>query len=108
MGYDNQEMQQIESANVVKNATLCAQYRAEFPVTERFTYLNHAAVAPLPRRTAQAMQAFAEDACVNGSFHYPDWMANCDAVRTAGARLVNAQTSEIAFVKNTSEGIATV
>lgn len=108
MGYDNQEMQQIESANVAKTATLCAQYRAEFPVTERFTYLNHAAVAPLPRRTAKAMQEFAEDACLNGSFHYPAWMATCDAVRTAAARLVNASESEIAFVKNTSEGIATV
>jgi cysteine desulfurase / selenocysteine lyase len=108
MGYDNQAMQPIELSGVAKDTTLCEQYRAEFPVTERFTYLNHAAVAPLPRRTARAMQEFAEDACLNGSFHYPDWTATYDAARKVAARLVNASASEIAFVKNTSEGIATV
>jgi selenocysteine lyase/cysteine desulfurase len=108
MGYDNQPMHQTELSGVAKNTTLSAQYRAEFPVTERFTYLNHAAVAPLPRRTATAMQEFAEDACLNGSFHYPAWMATCEGVRASAARLVNASAGEIAFVKNTSEGIATV
>ncbi len=108
MGYDNQAMQHTESKNVVKDTTLSAQYRGEFPVTERFTYLNHAAVAPLPRRTAKALQDFAEDACQNGSFHYPAWMANCEAVRVAAGRLMNASAREIAFIKNTSEGIATV
>ena len=108
MGYDNQEMQPSMMAGVAETTTLWKQYRAEFPVTERFTYLNHAAVAPLPRRTADAMREFSEDACLNGSFHYPAWLANCDAVRHAAARLVNASPGEIAFIKNTSEGIATV
>jgi selenocysteine lyase/cysteine desulfurase len=108
MGYDNQQMHPIELGGVANTTTLARQYHAEFPVSERFTYLNHAAVSPLPRRTARAMQEFAEDACLNGSFHYPDWMATCDAARNAAARLVNASASEIAFVKNTSEGIATV
>lgn len=94
--------------DVAKTTTLWKEYRAEFPVTERFTYLNHAAVSPLPRRTADAMREFSEDACLNGSFHYPVWMANSEAARHAAARLVNASASEIAFVKNTSEGIATV
>ena len=108
MGYDNQPMHQIELSGVAESTTLSAQYRSEFPVAERYTYLNHAAVAPLPRRTARAMQEFAEDACLNGSFHYPTWMATCESVRTAAACLVNATPSEIAFIKNTSEGIATV
>lgn len=108
MGYDNQEMQKPIMPNVAETTTLWKKYRAEFPVTERFTYLNHAAVAPLPRRTADAIRVFAEDACLNGSAHYQDWMATCEAARTAAARLVNASSSEIAFVKNTSEGIATV
>ena len=108
MGYDNQKMQNSIVPDVAQNTTLWKEYRAEFPVTERFTYLNHAAVAPLPRRTANAMQAFAEDACLNGSAHYPFWMATCESARNAAARLVNASASEIAFAKNTSEGIATV
>jgi cysteine desulfurase / selenocysteine lyase len=87
---------------------IAARWRHEFPVTEHLVYLNHAAVAPLPRRSAEAMKGQAEDACLHGSLHYPDWMAACDGVRDATARLVNASPGEIALVKNTSEGIATV
>ena len=31
---------------------LWREYREEFPVTDQLIYLNHAAVAPLPRRAA--------------------------------------------------------
>mgnify|MGYP001435538842 CR=1 FL=1 len=87
---------------------IAAQWRHEFPVTEKLIYLNHAAVAPLPRRAADAMQRMAEDGCLHGSLHYDQWMAACDGVRSGAARLANADASEIAIVKNTSEGIATV
>ena len=87
---------------------LWARYRAEFPVTDNLIYLNHAAVAPLPRRTADAMRAMAEDGCLYGSLHYDRWMATCEAVRSSTARLIGAEPGEIALVKNTSEGIATV
>jgi selenocysteine lyase/cysteine desulfurase len=83
-------------------------YRDQFPVTERLIYLNHAAVAPLPLRTAKAMQDFAQDALDYGSFHYEKWLDTYDRLRVAAARLIGAERSEIAIVKNTSEGIATV
>ena len=103
MGYDNQPMHGASSG-----IPLWQAWRGEFPVTEKLVYLNHAAVAPLPRRTAKAMQDLAEDACLNGSFHYPDWLTTYEGCRAAAARLVNATPAEIAFIKNTSEGIATV
>jgi cysteine desulfurase / selenocysteine lyase len=87
---------------------IAARWRHEFPVTGNLIYLNHAAVAPLPRRAAEAMKQQAEDACLHGSLHYPKWMEACEGVRTAAARLANADPGEIALVKNTSEGIATV
>src|SRR5690606_18468591 len=34
---------------------------AEFPLEPGLVYLNHAAVAPWPRRTADAVRAFAEE-----------------------------------------------
>ncbi len=80
----------------------------EFPVTERLIYLNHAAVAPLPRRSANAMKNMAEDGCLHGSLHYKEWMETCEGARSAAARLVGATPGEIALIKNTSEGIATV
>lgn len=88
--------------------TLWHQYRSEFPVTEKLIYLNHAAVAPLPRCSALAMQALAEDALNFGSLHYDQWLDTYEALRTAAARLIGADRGEIAIVKNTSEGIATI
>jgi len=87
---------------------LWEQYRDQFPVTKNLVYLNHAAVGPLSRRAAEAMQWQAQDALDYGSLHYQQWMATCEGVRSAAATMINASPGEIALVKNTSEGIATV
>jgi cysteine desulfurase / selenocysteine lyase len=87
---------------------LWQQYRDQFPVTARLIYLNHAAVTPLCRPAAEAMQYLAQDALDFGSEHYSEWMATCEGVRVSTAALINATPAEIAIVKNTSEGIATV
>ncbi len=87
---------------------LHSSYRQEFPVAQELIYLNHAAVTPLCRRASEAMKNFADDSCRYGSLHYSDWMESYAGLRQAAARLINASPGEIAIVKNTSEGIATV
>lgn len=87
---------------------LTVNRRGEFPVTRRLIYLNHAAVAPLSRRAAEAMKKLADDVCEYGSLHYSDWEATYAALRESAARMIGAAAPEIAIVKNTSEGIATV
>jgi selenocysteine lyase/cysteine desulfurase len=84
------------------------RYRDDFPVTSQLTYLNHAAVAPLCRPSAEAMKQLADDALNYGSLHYDQWMAAYQGLRSAAARLINASSGEIAIVKNTSEGVATI
>jgi len=100
--------QQTHAGSPLETAPLWRQYREEFPVTEHLIYLNHAAVAPLPKRGALAMQRYAEDALQSGSLHYDQWLDTYEQLRVAAARLIGAQRGEIALVKNTSEGIATV
>lgn len=90
----------------VKDIT--ARYRDQFPVTKELIYLNHAAVAPLCRPAADAIRWLADDASQFGSLHYDKWMESYAGLRKATARLINASAGEIAIVKNTSEGIATV
>ncbi|MBI4909466.1 MAG: aminotransferase class V-fold PLP-dependent enzyme [Acidobacteria bacterium] len=80
----------------------------EFPVNERLCYLNHAAVAPLSKRASAAMRWLAEDNLLYGSLHYDLWLDTYDGIRTAAAALINSTPEEIAIVKNTSEGVATV
>ena len=85
-----------------------ARYRDQFPVTQNLIYLNHAAVAPLARPAAEAMQWLAADGMEFGSLHYDRWLDCYDGLRRAAAMLVNGAPEEIALVKNTSEGIATI
>src|SRR5262249_525468 len=49
-----------------------------------------------------------DDALENGSLHYDRWLETYEGLRIAAARLVHSEPSEIALVKNTSEGIATI
>jgi len=89
-------------------APLWESYRHEFPVTKNLIYLNHAAVAPLAKPAAEAMRRWASDACDYGAVHYSEWLEAYQGLRSAAARLVRADPKEVAIVKNTSEGIATV
>lgn len=83
-------------------------YRQFFPVTRNLAYLNHAAVAPLCQPAADAMRWLAEDALENGSLHYAKWLDAYQGLRAGAAKMIYAEPGEIAIVKNTSEGIATV
>lgn len=82
--------------------------RLEFPVTANWIFLDHARVSPLPKRVREALTAFAEDASDNGTANYEEWMRHAERVRKSFARLINADPGEVAFVKNTSEGISIV
>ena len=95
-------------AGIAEATPLWEVHAHQFPVRERLIYLNHAAVAPLCRPAADAMKHLADDCLQFGSLHYSDWMAAYSGLRAAAARLTGAEPSEIALVKNTSEGIATV
>ena len=79
----------------------------EFPLETDVIYLNHAAVAPWPRRTADAVCAFAQENLQQGAKHYPRWMEVEAQTRQLLARLINAPSSDdIALLKNTSEGLS--
>lgn len=83
-------------------------WRDEFPVTQNRIFLDHAKVAPLPKRVRDRVAAFLKDACEHGTAHYAEWMVETDRVRARFAELINAEEDEVAFVKNTSEGISIV
>ncbi|MFL6354472.1 MAG: aminotransferase class V-fold PLP-dependent enzyme [Bryobacteraceae bacterium] len=97
-----------EKVTGVLTEPLYLRYREEFPVSRDLIYLNHAAVAPLSRPAAAAMKDLADDVCYHGLLHYDEWMEAYAGLRAAAAKLINASPGEIAIVKNTSEGIATV
>ncbi len=80
---------------------------AEFPITRNWTFFNHAGVAPISARAAAEIQRFAREAC-DDSYLTGRWYHKIEQVRKVAAQFINAQVEEIAFIKNTSEGIAFV
>jgi cysteine desulfurase / selenocysteine lyase len=84
-------------------------FENEFSLERDITYLNHAAVSPWPRRTAEAVKAFADENAQKGSFHYLQWLKTEDSLRERLRALLNAPSKEdIALVKNTSEALSFV
>ncbi len=81
----------------------------EFPLSDELIYLNHAAVAPWPKRTSAAVIAFAEQNRDWGSHYYPDWLKKELLIRRQLRDLLNAASADdIALVKNTSEALSFV
>lgn len=88
------------------DATLIAD---EFPLDDDLVYLNHAGVAPWPRRTARAVREFAEENVRRGAAGYPRWVAREQVLRGQLRDLIGAASSDdIALLKNTSEGLSFV
>jgi selenocysteine lyase/cysteine desulfurase len=73
----------------------------EFPVTRERIFLAHAAVCALPRRVTEAIKACAEKG-VSGDQELAFPIAQIQRARQTGAKLLGAETEEIAFVGPTS------
>lgn len=84
-------------------------YQDQFPVNKNCTYLNHAAVAPWPKCTSEAVQNFAIENCQTGAQGYLTWLKKEQSLRTKLAQLIGAKNPDtIALVKNTSEALSLV
>jgi len=80
-----------------------------FQLDDDVIHLNHAAVAPWPSQTAQAVKAFAEENARQGSKDYDLWLLREKDLRKRLAQLINApSTDEIALLKSTSEGLSLI
>lgn len=70
--------------------------------------MNHAGIAPLPRRVADEIRAFADEALLLDRAVYVGWERRAEEVRARFAQLIGARPAEVAFVRNTSEGLSLV
>jgi cysteine desulfurase / selenocysteine lyase len=84
------------------------EIRALFPITERYTYLNHAAVSPLPTTTVRAVESQLRDVNENGSANFRDWLATKEQARELLANLLGARPEQVAFMRNTSDALSSV
>ena len=81
-----------------------AAIRAEFPVTRRMLYLDSAHQTPLAASVRAALQDFLAEGNETAG-PKPVWLRRVEQTRAKVATLFNANASEMAFTKNTSEGL---
>ncbi|PCI68808.1 MAG: aminotransferase [Piscirickettsiaceae bacterium] len=86
-----------------------SNFDKEFNLDDEVMYLNHAAVAPWPVRTEQAVNEFCRENVTIGSKKYANWLTVEARLKKQIATLINASSvGEIALVKNTSEALSFV
>jgi len=74
-----------------------------FPVTQKRIFLAHAGVAPLPGPTVEALKHEADRASY--AQEAAEFMVEIESIRRVSARLINANSDEVALLGPTSLGL---
>jgi len=80
-------------------------FRRQMPIAQDWAYFDHAAVAPIPEPTREAVCRWADEACQSGDVVWPSWNRGIERARKLGAQMIGADLEEIALVPNTTAGI---
>ncbi|MCX8037000.1 MAG: aminotransferase class V-fold PLP-dependent enzyme [Candidatus Sumerlaeia bacterium] len=83
-------------------------FENEFPILNDVIFLNHAGVSPLPARAARAMRQAIDDLEHHGPLRQREAVKRMEWLRGAAAQMLHCTADEIAFVKNTTEGLSLV
>src|SRR5262249_8153405 len=81
-----------------------ARIRREFPVTQKMLYLDSAHQGPLAVSVKAVIESFLLQG-LESAGPKPIWLERVELVRARVAGLIGAEPDEIAFTKNTSEGL---
>jgi cysteine desulfurase/selenocysteine lyase len=82
------------------------KYRSDFPVTQKYTYLDNAAVSPIPLTVYNEVSRFYQDILNYGGTSWNRWSTIMKQTRELYARFIGADSpEEIAFTHSTSEGM---
>lgn len=75
------------------------------PISKKWAYFDHAAVAPITQPAAEAISRWLAQAAEEGDTVWLDWARQVAKVRATTASLLKAEKDEIALVPNTTTGI---
>ncbi|TVR95679.1 MAG: aminotransferase class V-fold PLP-dependent enzyme [Wenzhouxiangellaceae bacterium] len=83
-----------------------ADLAAEFPVIERHSWLNHAAISPWPTAVSRAMSSYVRANAERGPLDYGSWLQLEQSLREKAAALFGSdRADDVALVANTSTGL---
>ena len=82
--------------------------RSLFPAANKYTYLNSAAVSPIPLTAVEAVNLQLNDVAENGTINFNNWIETKGRARKLLASMMNVRDEQVAFVRNTSDGFASI
>jgi cysteine desulfurase / selenocysteine lyase len=84
------------------------QIRSLFLAAQHYTYLNSAAVSPMPATAVKAVISQLMDVAGGGMLGYQNWVDTKNRARELVASLMNVRADQVAFTRNTSDGFSTI
>ena len=90
------------------NYNMNEDIRPLFPAANFYTYLNSAAVSPMPLIAIDAITHQLNDVAAHGAAHYQEWVDTKNRARALIAEMLCVRPDQIAFLRNTSDGLATI
>ena len=82
--------------------------RSLFPAAQKHTYLNSAAVSPIPTTAIDAVNWQLNDVATNGTLNFSDWVDTKNRARILVAEMLKVRSEQVAFLRNTSDGVASI
>ncbi|MBI2805027.1 MAG: aminotransferase class V-fold PLP-dependent enzyme [Planctomycetes bacterium] len=79
-----------------------------FPIKDRYAFLSHCGIAPLYSGGLGKMTEVAQAQCLTGALVFGRYDPILDGLRDAAAQLLKTTPDNLAFVKNTTEGIGLI
>jgi len=80
------------------------EYRKLFPITLQKIYLNHAAISPMSIRVTDQLDWYMNERSFGSVDVYKNAVDIRQQTRELIAKMINADSEQIAFISNTSEG----
>lgn len=82
-----------------------ALVREQFPVTQRYAYLNHASVGAPSQPVVGAMTRYLTERGNSGGEALVNWDADIEQIRQSCARFIGAHRDEVVFTGSISHGL---
>lgn len=88
--------------------SIWAEFRELMPISRKWAYFDHAAVAPLSKPASAAISSWLREAAEEGDTVWPRWAKRVEEVRATAAAMIAANPREVALIPNTTSGISLV
>jgi selenocysteine lyase/cysteine desulfurase len=91
--------------------TAAAEFRAQFPVLERFSYFNAGTEGPVPRRAADAVRQRMDAELVGGRAgkdYFESVKSLAADLRAGYARVLGCDIADVALTGSTTDGVNTI